>query len=160
MTPIACFSSKDSLCTLHALPVYGSSLRQWRAKFYLLFIPLLSHSQLLFLSQCPDPGGDASVRWLPGGRASAAHSLVEIAGIKIVAFRSPEAPPDSAGAAGLDLFLDPPYSPVPGGLQGSWPWLWPLVGRGHGPPHAGPGASISASCGSTQPWIVPEKPRV
>jgi hypothetical protein len=104
----------------------------------------ISSALPLFLSQCPDPGGDASVRWLPGGRARAAHSLVEIAGIKIVAFRSPEAPPDSAGAAGLDLFLDPPYSPVPGGLQGSWPWLWPLVGRGHGPPHAGPGASISA----------------
>lgn len=160
MTPIACFSSKDSLCTLHTLAVYGSSLRQWRAKFYLLFIPSLSRTQLLFPSQCPVPGGDAAIGWLPGARASTAHNLVEIAGIKSVAFRSPEAPPDSAGAAGLDLFLDSPYSPVPGRLQGSRPWLWPLVGRGHGPPHAGPGVPISASCGSTQPWILPEKPRV
>lgn len=90
-----------------------------------------------------------SPRWrrccgLPGVRADATHSLVGIAGKKSAAIRFWEAPPDFAAAAGPDLFQDPPYSRLPGGRRGSRPWLWFLVGRGHGPPHACPGAPTSA----------------
>lgn len=150
-TLIACFSSKglSAPCTPFQFLAGASDSGDLSS----LFSPTSS-----FSIPVPAPGGCAAAR-LPGVRANAGYSLGGIAEIKGVAVRVREAPPDCAAAAGPDLLQDPPQS-LPGELPGLQPWLWPPVDRGHGPPHACPGAPTSALCISTQPWIVPAKPRV